>query len=116
MRKNQPFEKSIGNETTIRKTSSYEIIRNEYVDLCESLSEEMKSKDLFGRTLTLKVKTSDFDLLTRSKSLDRKGFNENFWPECPQKHLSGTHFLVFVGIALVNGNPKTEHFLMHQRW
>ena len=75
MRKNQPFEKSIGNETTIKKTSSYESIRKEYVDLCESLSEEMKSKDLFGRTLTLKIKTSDFDLLTRSKSLDRKGFN-----------------------------------------
>ena len=75
MRKIQPFEKSIGNETTIKKTSSYEIIRKEYVDLCESLSEEMKSKDLLGRTLTLKVKTSDFDLLTRSKSLDRKGFD-----------------------------------------
>ena len=74
MRKNQTHEKSIGNETTIRKTSSYEIIRKEYVELCESLSEEMKTKSLFGRTVTLKVKTSDFDLLTRSKSLDRKGF------------------------------------------
>ena len=74
MRKNQTHEKSIGNETTIRKTSSYEIIRKEYVELCESLSEEMKNKSLFGRTVTLKVKTSDFDLLTRSKSLDRKGF------------------------------------------
>ena len=73
MRKNQTHEKSIGNETTIRKTSSYEIIRKEYVELCESLSEEMKNKSLFGRTVTLKVKTSDFDLLTRSKSLDRKG-------------------------------------------
>ena len=95
MRKNQPFEKSIGNETTIKKTSSYEVIRKEYVDLCESLSEEMKNKDLFGRTLTLKVKTSDFDLLTRSKSLDRKGFNENFCLGCTRKHLQGTHFSVF---------------------
>ena len=115
MRKNQPFEKSIGNETTIKKTSSYEIIRKEYVDLCESLSEEMKSKDLFGRTLTLKVKTSDFDLLTRSKSLDRKGFNENCCLGCLQKHFQSVFW--FCGQnALKNGNPGIEHSLMLQRW
>ena len=102
MRKIQPFEKSIGNETTIKKTSSYEIIRKEYVDLCESLSEEMKSKDLIGRTLTLKVKTSDFDLLTRSKSLDRKGLDDFLSPswmdhQCPQNHLQQTYYFHFVG-------------------
>ena len=73
MRKNKTFEKSIGNETTIKKTSSYEIIRKEYVELCESLSDQMGKENLVGRTLTLKVKTSSFDLFTRSKSLDRKG-------------------------------------------
>ena len=73
MRKNKTFEKSIGNETTIKKTSSYEIIRKEYVELCESLSDQMEKENLVGRTLTLKVKTSSFDLFTRSKSLDRKG-------------------------------------------
>ena len=73
MRKNKTLEKSVGNETTIKKTSSYEIIRKEYVQLCESLSEQMEKENQLGRTLTLKVKTSSFDLFTRSKSLDRKG-------------------------------------------
>ena len=76
MRKTKTLEKSVGNETTIKKTSSYEIIRKEYVELCESLSEQMEKENLLGRTLTLKVKTSSFDLFTRSKSLDRKGPND----------------------------------------
>ena len=105
MRKNQPFEKSIGNETTIKKTSSYEIIRKEYVGLCESLSEEMNSKDLFGRTLTLKVKTSDFDLLTRSKSLDRKGFNQNFAQGVQNSIFKVSIFWFSRTNELRNGNP-----------
>ena len=111
MRKNQTHEKSIGNETTIRKTSSYEIIRKEYVELCESLSEEMKTKSLLGRTVTLKVKTSDFDLLTRSKSLDRKGF------ESLQKSEIG-NFDRLVPMCIVGRllqNPRKEHSVTLQR-
>ena len=36
---------------------------------CERLAEQLKAKDLAGRTITLKLKTSGFRLLTRSHSL-----------------------------------------------
>ena len=62
--------KSISNETTfhndVRKLSDLE---KHLWKLCENVSRRSKKKQLAGRTITLKLKTSDFKSRTRSTTL-----------------------------------------------
>ena len=47
-----------------------EEIKRVYVDLCAKLEDDMEAKNISGKSLILKLKTADFELITRSKSLD----------------------------------------------
>ncbi len=62
--------KSISNETTfIKNTSDLDILSTKLLALCEQVSARLKEKNLTGDTITLKLKTADFRLRTRTKHL-----------------------------------------------
>lgn len=63
--------KSLSSEITLeRDTSDLEQLRTTLWKLCETLSNRMKKAEVLGRGVTLKLKTADFRLLTRSRRLD----------------------------------------------
>ena len=58
--------KSISVETTFLKIKSEKEIKNELHLLCLKLSTRLKNKNFIGKTLTLKLKTTKFKVITRS--------------------------------------------------
>ena len=58
--------KSISVETTFSKIKSEKEIKNELHLLCLKLSSRLKDKNFIGKTLTLKLKTTKFKVITRS--------------------------------------------------
>lgn len=109
--------KSIGKETTMKDTRDRDEIRNIYQSLCERLEGEMKSEKLAGRTLILKLKTSNFQNYTRSKTYDEK-FNDAetmmmladaIWAE----HFDGDdQSYRLVGIQMTNLSETTSAIMM----
>lgn len=64
--------KSIGRETTLRTDTTNEETLNEYIELfAKNISRSLIRKKLKGKTVTIKIKYSDFKLITRGRSLDR---------------------------------------------
>ena len=64
--------KSISTETTFSKNiREFEKLLHRLWPLCENVSDQLKSKDLAARTITMKLKTGDFKSLTRSKTLSQ---------------------------------------------
>jgi DNA polymerase-4 len=62
--------KSISAETTFeRDLASFRALELRLWALCERVSTRLKSQELAGRTVTLKLKTADFRLRTRAQSL-----------------------------------------------
>ncbi len=63
--------KSISAETTFdRDLAALDALSGRLWPLCEKVSRRLKRKDLAGRSVTLKLKTAEFRLLTRSRRLD----------------------------------------------
>jgi len=64
--------KSVGAENTFgRDKTSYGELRDEILPLANKVWEHCRRLDTFGRTVTLKVKFSDFRQITRSKTFSR---------------------------------------------
>ncbi|WP_349357301.1 DNA polymerase IV [Stappia sp.] len=62
--------KSVSNETTFdTDIADFDRLRALLRRLSEEVSERLKHADLAGRTVTLKLKTADFRILTRARSL-----------------------------------------------
>jgi DNA polymerase-4 len=62
--------KSISNEITLDSNlHSFKELKEVLYPLCEKISQRMKKANLAGRTVTLKVKTTGFRNITRSKQL-----------------------------------------------
>ncbi|XP_076061856.1 DNA polymerase kappa-like isoform X2 [Oratosquilla oratoria] len=61
--------KSISNETTFKGTSDKNVLFDTLDDLCQELSDDMKKHDIVGKLLTLKIKTIDFQVKTRTSPL-----------------------------------------------
>lgn len=71
-RKVDPSEqtKSISSETTfVADIADMATLAREVWPLCETVARRLKKKKLAGRRVTLKLKTADFRLLTRSRTL-----------------------------------------------
>jgi len=106
-RKIQPGSgtKSISNETTFfDDVSSFEKLEKSLWKLCENVSFRAKSKNLAGRTITLKLKSANFKSRTRSTSLyDATFLAERIFSAAQpllKKELDGTAFrLIGVGIS-----------------
>lgn len=63
--------KSVSNETTFNQDiADYGTLRKQLWKLCEKLSATLKTKQLSAKTITLKLKTSNFRGITRSVTLD----------------------------------------------
>ena len=63
--------KSISVETTFSDKKNDDKLKNELHLLCLRLSLRLKKKNLSGKTLTLKLKTTNFKLITRSVSTNQ---------------------------------------------
>lgn len=62
--------KSISSETTFdADLTQMNDLKSALWPLCEKVAERMKAKEYSGRTVTLKLKTSDFRTVTRSRTL-----------------------------------------------
>ena len=69
--KSKVESKSVSSETTLeRDVSDYNQLKIFLWSLCEKLSKNLKDKHLAARTITLKLKTSNFRTVTRSVTLD----------------------------------------------
>jgi DNA polymerase-4 len=63
--------KSVSSETTFeRDLASFRPLEKRLWELAEEVSDRLKEKKLAGSTVTLKLKTADFRILTRARSLD----------------------------------------------
>lgn len=63
--------KSIGKETTFQEDIADKLILSEKLkELSEKVAKRVKNKDVFGKTVTLKLKYEDFEVLSRSKTVD----------------------------------------------
>ncbi|XP_016502234.1 DNA polymerase kappa isoform X1 [Nicotiana tabacum] len=63
------MRKNISNERTFSATKDEALLFQKLVDLSEMLSADMIKEGLFGRTLTLKLKTASFEVRTRAVTL-----------------------------------------------
>ncbi|XP_051146660.1 DNA polymerase kappa [Andrographis paniculata] len=61
--------KSMSNERTFSPTEDETVLFQKLVELSENLSSDLKKEDLCGRTLTLKLKTSCFEVRSRAVTL-----------------------------------------------
>lgn len=67
------IRKSLGSESTFSKDiSSQEELLTLLSSLAREVSKDLQTKNLKGRTVTLKVKYDDFEQVTRSKTIERK--------------------------------------------
>ena len=65
-----PPAKSVSNEVTFSyDKSGLEQLKPVLWRLCDQVSSSLKSKNRFGKTITLKLKTSKFQTITRSKTI-----------------------------------------------
>lgn len=63
--------KSVSAETTFeRDLSSFRLLERQLWSLTEEVSDRLKQDGLSGATVTLKLKTADFRILTRARSLE----------------------------------------------
>lgn len=63
--------KSISNERTFRDLSDADVLMKMLKDLCNGLAEEMAKEGLAGKTVTVKLKRSTFEVVTRAHSAKR---------------------------------------------
>jgi len=67
--------KSVSNETTLNEDlSDYRALKKHLWALCEKVSARLKEKHISAKTITLKLKTSNFRTVSRSVTLD--GFTQ----------------------------------------
>ncbi|KAK3011924.1 hypothetical protein RJ639_010502 [Escallonia herrerae] len=63
------LRKSISNERTFSATENEAFLYQKLVELANMLSADMEKESLYGRTLTLKLKTASFEVRTRALTL-----------------------------------------------
>lgn len=97
--------KSISNETTfLTDIDDLEELKTILWPLCEKVSERLKAKEKAGKTITLKLKTKEFQTITRSHTLEQPTqLAENLYQEALpmlEKVTPGRSFrLIGIGIS-----------------
>jgi len=114
--------KTISNETTLEKdVRDFSTLEKILWRLCEKVSSRLKSGDLSGSTITLKLKTADFRQRTRSQSIlvPTQLASRIFATvkEMLAKEIDGTAFrLIGAGVsALKSGVDADDHDLLDRR-
>ena len=105
--------KSVSTEITFnRDISDFETLSTKLLELCEKLSSQLKNKQVYGDTITLKLKSNKFELRTRAKQIIMPTQLAHVIYEVAiillQREIDGTLFrLIGIGVSgLVKG--KTE--------
>ena len=89
--------KSVSNETTFSSDiSDYKDLEAALEQLCTKLAKRLKTAQLGGRTVTLKLKRADHQILTRSRRLDQP--------------IDKAHILFEVGQSLLLPETKKDFF------
>ena len=108
--------KSIGAETTFENNLTDKLkIWNTLLTLSQRVTHSMKSKSVVGRTITLKVKYSDFTQVTRGQTLAQpvRGLDElkDILPVLLQKTEVGVRPIRLIGVTvsnLIEKSPDNE--------
>ncbi|MFT6407335.1 MAG: DNA polymerase-4 [Arenicella sp.] len=105
--------KSIGKETTFEgNVINKAVIWQTLLGIAERLEEILESKQLLAKTVTLKVKYSDFQLNTRSKTSDLGCISKQeisaVLPELLRKTEVGKRPIRLIGISLANLQSTDE--------
>lgn len=86
-------DKSIGNEETFDEdTDDHEVIRAHILRLADQVAGRLRGAGLVGRTVSLKVRFSDFSIITRSRTLAD--------PTDVGKEIYDTAWALFMGLGL----------------
>jgi DNA polymerase-4 len=106
--------KSISNETTfLTDISEQEKLNKKLLSLCEQVSARLKAKNLSANTLTLKLRSADFKLRTRSKHLSLPTQLAHVMYEYANqllsKEIDGTKFrLIGIGMSGLKQNKEDD--------
>ncbi|MGB9779513.1 MAG: DNA polymerase IV [Caldanaerobacter sp.] len=101
--------KSIGKEKTLeRDTKSKELLMQYLKEFSEIVSEELIKQRLYCRTVTVKIKTADFAVHTRSKTVDKyMKFSEDIYKIA--KEILGNwkleQYVRLIGLSVSNLSP-----------
>ncbi|MFI2741540.1 DNA polymerase IV [Zhouia sp. PK063] len=104
--------KSVGAERTFSENLSSEIFMMEKLDhIAQELDRRLKRSKIAGKTITLKIKYSDFSLHTRSKTIpfyvsDKSLILENAKELLYQEKLQNSVRLLGISISNLNTDPK----------
>ena len=107
------IRKSVGAETTFFENISSEIFMIQKLEkIADELEKRMKKSDTKGKTVTLKIKYSDFTLQTRSKTIDefiqqKKEFFPIVKELLYQEKLKNSVRLLGISFANLNTEKKT---------
>jgi len=110
--------KSIGEEVTFASdVTDLAVIREEASRFCRAILERVQKRNLLFRTVTLKVRFSNFQTITRSQSLqvasDEYGL---FWQTCLElfERVDFEHPVRLLGVTVSGlepaGAPQQVHF------
>lgn len=106
--------KSVATEYTFEENLSSEIyLEGKIKKIAQELSKRLNKYKLAGKTITLKIKYSDFSLQTRSKTLKYFVSNQDILEEeaktlLYQEKLKNSVRLLGISISNLNNQPKTE--------
>lgn len=107
------IQKSVGAERTFQDNISSEVFLLEKLkQISEELTKRITGNNIAGKTVTLKIKYSDFSLQTRSKSLPYYISQKELILEMAQELLyqeKMRNSVRLLGISLSNLNTGTEH-------
>ena len=110
--KPQTKAKSISSENTLSKdTNDIELLKNLILIQSETVGRRMRGKGLWGSTVTLKLKTTGFKLITRSHTLEEPTNSSNAIYEQGVKLLKHMDFgqkYRLIGIGVSNVKSRDE--------
>ena len=111
--KPERIQKSIGAERTFNKNISSEVFLKDKIEaLAEELSRRLNKNKVSGKTITLKLKYSDFNIQTRSKTIpyfisDKDLILENALALLYQETLNNSVRLVGISMSKLNNEKAT---------
>jgi len=108
----QSARKSISAETTFSENlANLEDLKNRLWPLCEKVAARTKAADLAGGVVTVKLKTSDFRIRTRNRTLPNPTqLAETIWQyscDLLEREATGTKFRL-IGVGLSHLGPGLE--------
>lgn len=105
--------KSVGKESTfLEDVTDRRVVEMTLLGLAESVTRSLRKKDLAGQTVTVKLRTADFNTVTRQASLERSANTmEEIWPVAKQllgKADSSSQAIRLVGVSVSGFVPETQ--------